>query len=111
MARSGTKADYWRLRAKAADWDAKKLAAMCQISSRQLRRQFRKELSCSPQEWLDDLRMREAELMLACNKQVKEVAVDLRFKNLPHFCRAFKADHRLTPSVFRALGESGGSRI
>lgn len=84
---------------------------MCQISRRQLRRQFRNALNCSPQEWLDDLRMREAELMLACNKQVKEVAVDLKFKNLPHFCRAFKADHRLTPSTFRALGESDGSGI
>jgi len=88
--------------ARAANYDAKELARLCGISRRQLQRDFRRLFQSSPQRWLDDRRMAEAQKQLLSGEPVKKIASDLGFKHASHFCRKFKSWHHMTPSEFVA---------
>ena len=89
--------------ARTANYDAKKLARLCGISSRQLQRDFRRWFQCSPQSWLDGRRMAAAQGLLLSGEAVKNVASDLGFRHTSHFCRQFKCRNNMTPSEFVLL--------
>jgi AraC-like DNA-binding protein len=86
--------------AQAATYDAKKLAQLCGISTRQLQRDFRRRFQCSPQRWLNNRRMMAAQKLLLSGEPIKKVAFDLGFKHTSHFCRKFKCCNKMTPSEF-----------
>ena len=90
----------WEELAEPARYDAKTLAKLCQISNRQLQREFCRQLGRSPQKWLDDQRMVAARQLLLAGKPIKEVAADLGFKQTSHFCRSFKSTNSITASEF-----------
>lgn len=103
MAKTHAQSTKWEQLAEAAHYNANELAKLLKRSSRQLRRQFRRHLGSSPQEWLDNLRMLRAPTHLLANRSVKETAANLGYKTAPHFCRQFKDHYKVTASEYIAL--------
>src|SRR5690348_11046170 len=101
--------EQWEQLAADANYDAKELAKLCQLSVRQLERNFRCYLDRSPQNWLNEQRIKTAGRRLLMGQPVKVVASELGFKQVSHFCRQFKSQVHLTPSQFATLkfGSSG----
>ena len=92
--------ERWEQLAGTARYDAKELAKLCHLSVRQLERDFRRRLECSPQDWLNEQRIKAAQQLLLSGQPVKVVASELGFKQISHFCRQFKSFNHLTPSQF-----------
>jgi len=90
--------ERWEQLAGTARYDAKELANLCNLSVRQLQRDFRHKLERSPQDWLNEQRIKAARQLLFSGQPVKAVAFELGFKQPSHFCRQFKSLHNLTPS-------------
>src|SRR5262245_24041940 len=86
--------------AEAAGYKASKMAELCGLSIRQLQRDFRRHLGCSPQEWLSERRLRAARERLLVGEPVKVVALNLGFKHVPNFCEWFKAVNGMTAKEF-----------
>jgi transcriptional regulator GlxA family with amidase domain len=86
--------------AKTSNYEAKLLAKLCQVSPRQLQRDFKREFGRSPQDWLNEQRLVAAGQLLQDGASVKNVAFELGFKQASHFCRQFKTLYRQTPTEF-----------
>ena len=98
----------WERLVPMAHYSAKELARLCQLSVRQLQRVFRRQFRCTPQNWLNEQRLRAAGPLLRSGFPVKVVALELGFKQTSHFCREFKSYHQITPSRF---ADSGFTRL
>jgi AraC family transcriptional regulator len=90
----------WEALAGPANFSARKLASLCRLSPRQLQRQFRRSLGCTPQQWLNARRILVAQQRLLSGEPVKKVASDLGFKYTSYFYMQFKAATRMTPAAF-----------
>jgi AraC family transcriptional regulator len=97
--------ERWEQLAGAARYDAKELAKLCNLSVRQLERNFRQGLERSPQDWLNEQRIKAAQKLLLSGQPVKVVALELGFKQSSHFCRRFKSVYNMTPSQFAAQAQ------
>ena len=95
--------EYWQSQAGPAEYNARKLADLSQISLRQLERYFRADFGRPPQEWLSQKRIERACEMLQEAESIKEVAYKVGFKQPSHFCREFKRWFGTTPSEFCSL--------
>jgi AraC-like DNA-binding protein len=93
----------WEELARAAGFRCSELARLCRLSTRQLRRQIRRQFGRSPQDWLNEHRIIAAQQLLLNGHLVKTVALELGFKQTSHFCRQFKLLRRMTPSEFVSL--------
>jgi transcriptional regulator GlxA family with amidase domain len=102
--------ERWDQLASTAHYDARELAKLCNLSVRQLEREFQRFLKRTPQDWLNEQRIKAALPMLLSGEQVKKVALELRFKQVSHFCRQFKLQNRLTPSQFVSI-QTGTTRV
>ena len=113
MAKMGTAGQGWMRLAEAARYDARELAKLCHLSVRQLERDFRRDLGYTPQSWLDEQRIKAAQMPLLSGQPVKMVAMKLGFKQVSHFCRRFKSQFNLTPSQFvaQSLSENMAAAI
>ena len=89
----------WRDLAVKSEFNASKLARLCGVSIRTLQRHFALNSGATISVWLRTIRMQEAYLRLMAGSRVKEVAYDLRFKQLSHFSREFKKIHGIAPSL------------
>jgi AraC family transcriptional regulator of arabinose operon len=87
--------------AEPARYDASKLAAGCNLSVRQLQRIFQNSLGCTPQKWLNDLRIFRAQERLLLGASVKQTAFDMGYRDVSYFCHQFKRLCGVTPSEFR----------
>ncbi len=94
-----TETANWPERARATNYSVHTLAADCGVSTRQLERHFLKHFGVRPHIWLNRLRQTEA-LSLLHDHSVKDVALQLGFKQVSHFSRAFKHFHGHPPSDF-----------
>jgi transcriptional regulator GlxA family with amidase domain len=103
MARMATTMRGWEDLAVAARYDARELAKLCDLSVRQLEREFQRQLARTPQDWLNEQRIKAAQQMLLSGQPVKKVALDLGFKQVSHFCRQFKIQNNITPTQFAAF--------
>jgi transcriptional regulator GlxA family with amidase domain len=92
--------ERWEDLAEAAHYNAKELAKLCNLSVRQLERNFHHNLERSPQDWLNEERIKAARQLLLSGKPVKKVASDLGFKQVSHFYRQFKSFNQMTTSEF-----------
>jgi transcriptional regulator GlxA family with amidase domain len=92
--------ERWEDLAGIARYDAKELAKLCNLSVRQLERDFRRYMGRPPQDWLNEQRIKAAQQLLLSDLPVKAVALELGFKQVSHFCRQFKSFNHLTPSQF-----------
>lgn len=110
MNRNAACKQRWEELAEAVNFNAGELARRCGISIRQLQRDFRRCLGRSPQDWLNEQRIKAAQKPLLAGETVKKVAYDLGFKQPSHFCRQFKSFKSVTPSEFvlvETLSDSG----
>jgi transcriptional regulator GlxA family with amidase domain len=92
--------------AESSGYQAEVFAALCNLSSRQLRRRFKVAVGCSPQHWLDQQRLIKAQEELLEGFSVKAIAIDLGFKHSSHLSRQFKAFAGMTCLQFVALNLS-----
>jgi DNA-binding NarL/FixJ family response regulator len=92
----------WKQLAGAAGYDSKKLATLCNLSARQLQRDFHDNFGRSPQDYLNEERIKAAQQLLLSGHSVKAVAFELGFKQTSHFCRQFKLQINLTPLQYVA---------
>lgn len=102
--------DVARMSKIAADtgYNVNRIAERFDITVRQLQRNFKASLGRTPQDWLNEQRMKAAYRLLKNSESVKEVAFELGFKQVSHFCRAVKNTYGKTPSELKAVvqGES-----
>ncbi|MEW6156840.1 MAG: helix-turn-helix domain-containing protein [Verrucomicrobiota bacterium] len=89
-----------RLLAESSHWSATELAEKIGVSLRHMERLFQRIWLCTPQRWLDRLRMTEAARQILLGKQIKEVAYVLRFKQISTFCHQFKRHFGITPTAY-----------
>ena len=92
----------WLDLARQARFSARQLAALRGVSLRQLERYYHDAFGQTPQEWLNDARLREAKKLLSRGLSVKEVSFKLGFKQASHFSRTFKQRTGQPPSVYGA---------
>jgi transcriptional regulator GlxA family with amidase domain len=93
----------WEALAEEARFNSRNLARICNVSSRQLQRVFRRQLGSTPQLWLNERRMAVAKVLLLSGHPVKRVTFELGFKQPSHFCKIFKSFNHLTPSEFVSI--------
>ncbi len=78
------------------------LAALCNVSVRQLTRGFRASRGCSIGEHIAQNRLAHATHLLAGSQSIKTIAYALGFPSPSGFCAAFRRDTGITPTAFRA---------
>lgn len=84
-------------------WTLAELAACAGLSPFQLCRAFRRSAGRTVHGWILDLRLRESlERLLAGEKDLGRLALELGFSSHSHFTTAFRATFGSTPSAIRA---------
>lgn len=79
------------------------LADAFHLSSRTLLRKFRAETGRSPLDWLHDLRVEKAKLLLETTTlSVAQVAAEVGYADVATFSRLFARHTQLTPAAFRS---------
>ena len=92
----------WEDLALRVHYDPQALAQICHVSIRTLQRHFRKHHRTTLTHWLRDCRMAEAHRRILAGASIKEVFMDLGFKQASHFTRVFREHFGITPSFLRA---------
>lgn len=90
----------WSLFAKEARYCALNLARALDVSPRQLRRYFEIKNWGTPHNWLHKLRMRRAVELICDKTPVKDVWIELGYKEAAHFTHDFKMYFGVPPSKF-----------
>ena len=80
----------WDGLAEKAQYNVKDLAALCGISLRQLERYIKTTFAQTPEQWVNEFRLKKAQKLLSDGHSVKETAFSLNYKQASHFCRQFK---------------------
>lgn len=94
----------WHHLARSAGYKASHLADLSGVSLRTLQRHFRSRYGVTVSDWLKTVRMREAVIRIRAGVRVKEIALDLGYKQLSHFSREFKRAHGTPPTRLPAKG-------
>ena len=76
----------------------KDLSQLCDLSSSQLLRQFKRTIGITPCAWLACLRLEHAMALLKAGYCSTEVAFHVGFYDQPHFTRTFKLAFGISPS-------------
>ena len=87
----------WERVAVQAGFQPSHMAAICQISLRQLERLFAKAFHQTPKTWLRDFRCRLALGLITQGHSNKEVVAELRFGSSSHFCHDFRKAYAKSP--------------
>jgi len=87
-------------------WNTAALAALVDLSPSRFRHLFKHETGSSPAQYLKELRLRNAELLLRTTfLSVKEIVKQVGLSSNSHFVSDFRKRYGLTPTVYRkALG-------
>jgi AraC-like DNA-binding protein len=81
------------------------LSSLCYVSNDHFIRLFKKEMHCSPLQYINRKKIEKAQLMLVVsNKSLKDIAHDLSFRSLSYFHRLFKRFTGSSPSRYRDMG-------
>ena len=99
-----TRIKDWAALVKNARYSAAALARVCNVSPRQLERFFQAHMGSSPHTWLRRLRMQRAVELIRDGAAMKEVALELCYKDSAHFTHDFKEFFGITPSQFAQNG-------
>lgn len=78
-----------------------KLASLCDLSRYQFLRRFESSMGLTPHNWLIQLRLERACLLLRLpNQNLAQVAANVGFYDQSHFNRAFRKWYGITPSQY-----------
>jgi transcriptional regulator GlxA family with amidase domain len=88
----------WPELADVAQYRVKALAETCGTTARKLERFFLVRSGVTPHCWLNDLRQSRGVALLLAGKSVKEVALDLGYRDPCNFSRDFRRFHGVSPS-------------
>lgn len=84
------------------EFQLQEIAALVNLSPRQIRRLFQQELGCAPQQLLRRLRLEKGqELLVTTFLLVKEIAEQVEMSDVNHFIREFRKGYGLTPEAYR----------
>lgn len=92
----------WIALARVSDFRVAKLARHMGISQRQVQRYVKRHFDCTPQQWMQDLRMARACELIEVMHSVKEISYTLGYNHVSTFCHTFKAHHGITCSQYAA---------
>jgi AraC-like DNA-binding protein len=95
----GSNDNTWEGLAEAAAFDRRALARLCSVSTRTLNRFFRRSKHQTACDWMNELRLSLAWQRLETAGSVKEVAIDLGYKEASNFTRSFKNRFGVLPSL------------
>src|SRR5690349_22114975 len=93
----------WRKTARKAAYRVEEIARCAAVTPRELERYFLAAFGTSPKNWIDNLRMQDAQRLLQRGMMIKEVAMRVGLKHPQHFARAFKRVKGSTPSTSRVF--------
>ena len=80
-----------------------RMQALAYASPEHLSRTFRKELGCTPTQFVNDLRLTyAANLLIHSDSPIVDVSLEVGLNNLSYFYRIFKQRFGQTPAQFRA---------
>ena len=80
-----------------------KMQALAHTSPEHLSRTFRKEMGCTPTQYVNDLRLTyAANLLYRTDNAIIDVSNEIGFSNLSYFYRIFRQKFGMTPTQFRA---------
>ncbi len=90
----------WKKLAQEAAFEPRKMAALCNVSVRQLEQHFKKHLQMPPSRCIRNVRFDLAKKLMAGGFSTKAVAKDLKFASESHFCHAFMQTTGVSPREF-----------
>ena len=96
-----SKVPNWPELAAKVKFQAPHLAKYFNVLSRTLERAFREQMHTTPQKALDKFRQAQAEKLVLDRKRTKEVAYQLEYKRVSHFCRQWKHFHGMSVGEWR----------
>jgi len=77
------------------------LADICHLSDDHFIRLFRREMHCTPIQYINQKKIEKAQLMLLVGKSsIKDIAYNLSFENISYFNRLFKQITHYTPTQY-----------
>ena len=86
----------------ARSWDTATLAALVDLSPSRFRHLFKQETGTSPAQYLKEVRLRKAEVMLRTTfLSVKQVLKRVGLGSNSHFVHDFRKAHGTTPTAYR----------
>lgn len=78
------------------------LSAICYLTNDHFIRIFKKEMHCTPIQYINQKKIEKAQLLLVINKEsIKEIAYNLSFENISYFYQLFKRITGLTPKQYK----------
>ncbi len=87
------------------------LAALVNLSPSRLRHLFKVEAGQTPRQFLRELRLQRAEVLLRTTfLTVKEIASQLGLANSTHFVSDFKKVYGVSPAAYRLLNRPSNNR-
>jgi AraC family transcriptional regulator len=89
----------WNKLAELSRYSVRLLAKKCEATPRHLERYFLNTKGCSPHDWLEELRLKRAKVLIRKGFGLKEVAAELQYSHPNNFSRAFKRFHGTPPSA------------
>jgi AraC-like DNA-binding protein len=92
--------DDWIEKARTAQYNPARLAALCWVSDRHLRRHFVEATGQCVKHWLHEVRMCDSILQLLEGYRIGAVSSDLHFSSPSHFSARFRACFGTSPSAF-----------
>jgi AraC-like DNA-binding protein len=78
------------------------LADFCYLTKDHFIRLFKKEMNCTPLQYINQKKIEKAQLMLVISdKSIKDIAYDLSFDNISYFYRLFRRLTGIPPSRYK----------
>jgi AraC-like DNA-binding protein len=78
------------------------LSTLCRLTDDHFIRIFKKEMKCTPIQYINQKKIERAQMMLLIEgKQIKDISYSLAFDNVSYFNRLFKSYTGLTPNAYR----------
>jgi AraC-like DNA-binding protein len=84
------------------------LSEICCLTNDHFIRLFRKDMQCTPLQYIIRKKMEKAQLLLIINNEsIKDIAYSLSFNNVPYFSRLFKRIIGISPNNYREKEGNG----
>jgi transcriptional regulator GlxA family with amidase domain len=90
----------WERLLRDAQFRVGRLAELCGVGERELRRYLRARLGLRPRDWILKIRLRPAPQLLRDGYSVKQAAAETGFKEQGRFSKCFEREFGMKPGVY-----------